>query len=113
MYGQYRLMLQEPMFSEADRDFFGKVNADMPDYMAAISLKKLCDWLYLYHGKKVLILLDGYDTPLQEAYIHGYWEELTAYTRAMLNSTFKTNPSLERGIMTGITGSAKNPSSPI
>ena len=103
VYGKYRLMLQDPAFSETDRSFFDKVRADMPDYVAAISLKKLCDWLYSYYGKKVLIFLDEYDTPLQEAYIHGFWDELVAYTRALFNSTFKTNPSLERGIMTGIT----------
>jgi hypothetical protein len=103
VYDRYRLMMQEAIFSDADRDFWGKVNADMPDYMAAISLKKLCDWLYAYYGKKVLIFLDEYDAPLQEAYIHGFWDELTSYVRALFNSTFKTNPSLERGIMTGIT----------
>ena len=107
VYGQYRLMLQDAMFSDADREFFGKVNADMPDYMAAVSLKKLCDWIFLYYGKKVLILLDEYDTPLQEAYVNGYWDSLTAYIRALLNSTFKTNPSMERGIMTGITRVSK------
>ena len=107
LYGQYHLMLQDTMFSDADREFFRRVNADMPDYMAAISLKKLCGWIFLYYGKKVLILLDEYDTPLQEAYVHGYWEEVTAYIRALFNSTFKTNASLERGIMTGITRVSK------
>ena len=107
VYDRYRLMMQEAIFSDADRDFWGKVNADMPDYMAAISLKKLCDWLYAYYGKKVLIFLDEYDTPLQEAYIHGFWDELTSYVRALFNSTFKTNPFLERGIMTGITRVSK------
>ena len=107
VYGKYRLMLQDPIFSETDRSFFEKVRADMPDYVSAISLKKLCDWLYSYYGKKVLIFLDEYDTPLQEAYIHGFWDELVAYTRALFNSTFKTNPSLERGIMTGITRVSK------
>ena len=107
VYGRYRLVLQDPMFSDTDRDFFQKVNAEMPDYIAAISLQKLCDWLCSYYGKKVLIFLDEYDTPMQEAYIHGFWDELTAYIRALFNSTFKTNQSLERGIMTGITRVSK------
>jgi hypothetical protein len=46
----------------------------MPVYMAAISLKKLCGWLFFYFGKKILILLNEYDTPLQETYVNGYWE---------------------------------------
>ena len=60
-----------------------------------------------YYRKKVLVLLDEYDTPLQEAYINGYWDDLVAFTRTMFNNAFKTNPSLERGIMTGITRVSK------
>lgn len=55
----------------------------------------------------MIILLDEYDTPMQEAYVHGYWEELVVFTRSMFNSTFKTNPWLERAIMTGITRVSK------
>ena len=53
--------------------------------------------------KNVIILLDEYDTPMQEAYINGYWEKIVTFTRGFFNSTFKTNPYLERAIMTGIT----------
>ena len=53
--------------------------------------------------KRVFIFLDEYDTPLQEAYVYGYWEELIAFIRSLFNATFKTNPYLERAIMTGIT----------
>ena len=52
-------------------------------------------------------LLDEYDTPMQEAYVNGYWEELAAFARSLFNSTFKTNPYLERAIMTGITRISK------
>lgn len=38
-----------------------------------------------YYGKKVIVLLDEYDTPMQESYINGYWEELVAVTRSMFN----------------------------
>ena len=63
--------------------------------------------MYKYYGKKVIIILDEYDTPMQEAYMNGYWDELVALTRSLFNSTFKTNPYLERGIMTGITRVSK------
>lgn len=56
---------------------------------------------------KVIVLLDEYDTPLQESYAYGYWRELTAFTRSLFNATFKTNPYLERAIMTGITRVSK------
>ena len=55
----------------------------------------------------MIILLDEYDTPMQEAYVDGYWEELTVFTRSLFNSAFKTNPALERGLMTGITRVSK------
>ncbi len=44
----------------------------------------------------------GYDTPVQEAYINGYREEITGFTRSLLNATFKTNPYMERAVLTGI-----------
>lgn len=65
------------------------------------------DCLCHYYNKKVIILLDEYDTPMQEAYIHGYWEEFTTFIRSLFNSTFKTNPYLERAMMTGITRVSK------
>jgi len=61
---------------------------------------KLSDYLYRYYGKKVIILLDEYDTPMQEAYVSGFWEEFVIFTRSMFNSAFKTNPYLARADMT-------------
>ena len=100
---QYNWLLTEGFFTDSDRKFFQDVTAEMNDDLAAVSLKKLCDWLYQYYGKKVLILLDEYDTPLQEAYVNGFWDESVAYISALFNNTFKTNPSLERAVLTGIT----------
>ena len=51
--------------------------------------------------------MDEYDTPMQEAYIHGYWKEFTVFMRSMFNATFKTNSYMERAIMTGITRVSK------
>ena len=79
----------------------------MTDTDAAFSVNLLSGLLQKIYGKKVLIFLDEYDTPLQEAYIHGYWDKMVVFTRTMFNNTFKTNPSLERGIMTGITRVSK------
>ena len=79
----------------------------MDDSDASLSLYQLSDYLYRYYGKKVIILLDEYDTPMQEAYVNGFWDELASFTRSLFNSTFKTNPYLERAIMTGITRVSK------
>lgn len=80
-----------------------KISNDMSDVTAQSAINELSNYLSRYYGKKVIILLDEYDTPMQEAYINGYWKELAGFTRSMFNSTFKTNPYLERAIMTGIT----------
>ena len=75
--------------------------------VATFAIHKMSEFLYRYYGKKVIILLDEYDTPMQEAYVNGFWDELVAFTRSMFNSAFKTNPYLERAIMTGITRVSK------
>ena len=75
---------------------------DMPDSTAYTSINQLCKYLEKYYGRKCIVIVDEYDTPMQEAWIHGYWDELTAYIRGLFNNTFKTNPYLERGLMTGI-----------
>ena len=107
LYNDYDWMLRYDRFTDRDRDLFMSVGEKMNVTTAARSLQNLCGWMEKYYGKKVLVILDEYDTPLQEAYIHGYWNELVPYIRALFNSTFKTNPSLERGIMTGITRVSK------
>ena len=104
---QYDWLLKENIFTEADRRAFLKITDEMEEPVAAGALNQLSEWLYRYYGKKCIILLDEYDTPLQEAYTHGFWDELTAYIRALFNNTFKTNPFMGRGIMTGITRVSK------
>lgn len=90
-----------------ERKQFLSVSSDMDDVTAQDALKNLCDYLSRYYKKKVLILLDEYDTPMQEAYVGGYWDEFTEFIRSLFNATFKTNPALERAIMTGITRVSK------
>ena len=79
----------------------------MSDEIAQKAINDLSNYLSRYYGKKVIIILDEYDTPMQGAYVNGYWDELVAFTRSLFNLTFKTNPYLERGIMTGITRVSK------
>ena len=88
-------------------DIFHEISPAMSDSVASYSLKALSEFLSNYYGKKVIILLDECDTPMQEAYVHGYWDEMAAFIRSLFNSTFKTNPSMERAVMTGITRISK------
>lgn len=107
LYDKYDFLLKSDVLSESQKADFRKVSEEMEESRASYSLKALSDYLYLHYGKKVIILLDEYDTPMQEAYLAGYWDEFVAFTRNLFNSTFKTNPSLARGIMTGITRVSK------
>ena len=75
----------------------------MNDVFASMPLHRLSQYLYEQYGKKVIILLDEYDTPMQEAYVNGYWNQLVDFMCNLFNATFKTNPYLDRAIMTGIT----------
>ncbi|MCM1049196.1 MAG: ATP-binding protein [Clostridiales bacterium] len=107
LYHKNRFLLDSGLLAEEEKKFFLSISTDMMDVDATFSIYKLSDFLSRYHGKKVIILLDEYDTPMQEAYVNGYWQELTAFTRSLFNSAFKTNPWLERAIMTGITRVSK------
>lgn len=96
------------VLTSADRAFFDRIlSMDASDSDVTSALYQMSDYLSRYYGKKVIILLDEYDTPMQEAYVQGFWEELVAFTRSLFNSTFKTNPFMERSIMTGITRVSK------
>ena len=86
---------------------FSEISPAMSDSVASYSLKALSEFLSNYYGKKVIILLDEYDTPMQEAYVHGYWDEMAVFIRNLFNSTFKTNPYMERAVMTGVTRISK------
>ena len=107
IYNQYDYILKSDLYNYNERIQYQSVCTGMSDTVAQEALKNLSDYLNRYYGKKVIIFLDEYDTPMQEAYVNGYWEELVSFTRSLFNSTFKTNPYLERAIMTGITRVSK------
>ena len=94
-------------FEKNERQALEEISENMSDTDAAYSVKLLSSLLEKRYCKKVLIFLDEYDTPLQEAYINGYWDQMVAFTRTMFNNAFKTNSSLERAVMTGITRVSK------
>ena len=107
LYNKSDFLLESGCLNEKEKDDYRKISADMESYLAAGSLNALSGYLLRYYGKKVIILLDEYDTPMQEAYVHGYWDEIVEFMRNLFNATFKTNPYLDRAIMTGITRVSK------
>ena len=107
LYNSYGYLLDSDCMNEDEKENFRKISADMENYLAANSLHALSSYLSRYYGKRVILLLDEYDTPMQEAYVHGYWREIVVFFRSLFNASFKTNPYLERAIMTGITRVSK------
>ena len=110
LYNNYSFLLDSVKLNDAEKEYIQtvvKYQLEMPERIAIKAVHKLSEFLFRHFGKKVIILLDEYDTPMQEAYVHGYWEELAAFFRSMFHAAFKTNPYLERAIMTGITRVSK------
>ena len=107
LYESNRFLLKSDCMSDTEKARYISFLEKPMEEDASFKLNELSNYLSRYYGKKVIILLDEYDTPMQEAYVNGYWEELVAFTRSLFNSTFKTNPYLERAIMTGITRVSK------
>ena len=107
LYNQNIFLLHTDLLTDNEKEEYKQISTRMNDSMISDSIRKMSDYLSRYYGKKTIILLDEYDTPIQEAYVGGFWPDLMGVLRSLLNSTFKTNPYLERAIMTGITRVSK------
>ena len=107
IYQQYAWLGSWEGLMAVEREQFVGITPDMEDTAAQSAIQDLCSYLSRYYKKKVIVILDEYDTPMQEAYIHGYWDKFMAFMRSLFNATFKTNPYLERAVMTGITRVSK------
>ena len=107
LYRNNNEILSASFLTDMDKKFWNMVDFEMTDATASASIRFLCEMMSKYYGKKVLIFLDEYDTPIQEAYIDGFWSEMTGFIRNLFNSTFKTNQYLERALLTGITRISK------
>ena len=103
IYNKNQFLLDSGLLTDEEKRYFRGISTDMDEIDATMALHKMSDFLSRYYKKKVIILLDEYDTPMQEAYVEGYWEELVSFARSLFNASFKTNPFLERALMTGIT----------
>ena len=107
LYNKHDYLQTKETLNEQEQNFFRKIFEPVTDSVVSYSLKNLSGYLSRYYGKKVIILIDEYDTPLYEAWVNGYWKEMAEFIRGLFNSTFKTNPYLERAVMTGITRISK------
>ncbi len=107
LYEQNRYLLEGTLLSEHEKSYYNRMTWNASDAMLSSSLRQMSNFLQRYHGREVMILLDEYDTPMQEAWLSNYWNEAVEFFRSLFNSTFKTNPYLYRGLITGITRISK------
>ena len=80
LYDKHNYLLNSDMLTENEKEFYLSIKMDMKEVEATIAIYKMADFLSRYYGKKTIILLDEYDTPMQEAYVNGYWNELVSFT---------------------------------
>lgn len=107
LYEKNTYLLTGNLLSQTEKEYYKSIKPGIGAAVAADAVRTLADFLQRYYDKKVIILLDEYDTPMQEAWLSDYWNEAVEFFRGFFNSTFKTNDSLERGLITGITRISK------
>lgn len=109
LYGQHHdALLNSGVLNEQERQIYRRVwfkEAQLSETCNA--LKNLIEYLSRYYGQKVWLLIDEYDSPIQSAYLDGYYDEMIRFMRAMLGEALKTSPYLEKAVITGILRVAK------
>ena len=107
LYNKNDYLLKGSLLNEKEQEYYHRIKPGMDTKLAVDAIRSMAGFMQRYYGKKVIILLDEYDTPMQDAWLSGYWEETVIFFSNLFNSTFKTNEYLERGLITGITRIAK------
>ena len=111
LFEEKRFLLDADVMSESEKIKYKQFVLEPEKFDISAKLNELSNYLSRYYNKKVIILLDEYDTPMQEAYVYGFWKDIVSFMRSLFNATFKTNPYLERAVMT--TEPLPQPLSPI
>lgn len=108
LYDQYAYLMEVPGFSRAERRYFQRIHdgLESPVEMEE-ALRRLMDMMKRYHQQPVVLLLDEYDIPVQQAWEHGFYDECMAFMRNFLSPALKTNPSLDFAVVTGVLRIAK------
>ena len=114
-FADAKMMLKSILSTEMDRHYYLKTSDALTDEDKAYfvkmltgtdenindSLRKLSQLLYKHYGKKVVILIDEYDVPLDKAYQNGYYHEMVSLIRGLFGQALKTNDYLQFAILTG------------
>lgn len=107
-YQRHSVLADSVRCGSYDRQYYRKVlDGETGDVMLADSLKTLSRMLYLHYGKPAVIIIDEYDTPIQEGYLEGYYDDVVSFMRILFSGAFKDNENLAFGFLTGILRVAK------
>ena len=107
LYEENRCLMMGDLLSDNERKYYDNIKIGMTGELAADAVHSMANFMQRLYKKDVIIILDEYDTPMHEAWLNGYWDQAVEFFREFFNSTFKTNPYLYRGMITGITRISK------
>ena len=101
-FRRHQYLLEGNSLADDQKIMFQKIMTEQADYSAYNdALKFLSECLWQYHGKNTMILIDEYDVPLENAYLEGFYDQMIQFIRSLFESALKTNPYLEKSVITG------------
>ena len=99
---RHRYVLQSDALLPIEKERYENLlNRRADEKEVAKALAFLSECLFKYHGKNTIILIDEYDVPLENAYFEGFYDKMIKFIRSLFESALKTNPYLERSVITG------------
>ena len=108
MFYEHRYILEKEDIPEGEKNMFKRIlNAESTDIDLINSLKILSKMLYIYYNKPVILLIDEYDVPLQNAYVEGYYDDAIKFLKSFYSLAIKDNMYLEKAVLTGVSRIAK------
>ena len=101
-YEKHKIILESNQILDSEKEVFQNIMEQRADQNVYLnSIRTLSDILAKYYKKNVIILIDEYDVPLENAYHEGFYDDMTNLIRSCFESALKTNPSLEFAVLTG------------
>ena len=101
-FRRHQYLLEGNSLADDQKIMFQKIMTEQADYSAYNdALRFLSECLWQYHGKNTMILIDEYDVPLENAYLEGFYDQMIPFIRSLFESALKTNPYLEKSVITG------------